>query len=342
MLISPALTAPSLAMQGQNITVKWTAIIGATSYTLQRKANTDADWVQVYSGADLTFTEAVGTWSSVQYRVQAVFSASAGGWATSASIPVMSASVLVISGQDGDLGMLANDVPYTISTDTGNQIAVRTTVNGAEIFDDMVASGTAETIPVLDLINGSGTIVIEASVETDSGPVSATRTWTYTKAPITFPNSGSVGQLQKDGKNVWPITLAEAVRMPAKLGGSLDKTIESLAPLMLSGAKIEVGSYVGTGTYGVDNPNTLTFGFEPKLLLIREIKYDLTQFNNATYIDCFALDSEYLPNAQLYHFDIFLHCYAKKIGNTVYWYSTQSNSYQCNTETYIYKYMAIG
>ena len=278
-LMTPAMTVPSIAMQSQNITVNWTSIDGATSYTLQRKADTDDDWVQVYSGADLTFTEAVGTWSSVQYRVNAVFSSGTGEWATSSSIPVMSASALVISGQDEDLGTLVNDVPYTISTDTGNQIAVKTTVNGAVIFDDMVASGTAERIPVLDLISGSGTIVIEASVETDSGPVSATRTWTYTKAPITFPNSGSVGQLQKDGKNVWPITLAEAIRMPAKLGGSLDKTIETLAPLMLSGAKIEAGSYVGTGTYGSSNPNRLTFSGKPVLVFIAK---DLTNYlNNA-------------------------------------------------------------
>ena len=32
--------------------------------------------------------------------------------------------------------------------------------------------------------------------------------------------------------------------------------------------KIAAGSYVGTGTYGADNPNTLTFEFEPKLVLV--------------------------------------------------------------------------
>ena len=34
--------------------------------------------------------------------------------------------------------------------------------------------------------------------------------------------------------------------------------------------KIETGSYVGTGTYGQSNPNTLTFEFEPKALFIQE------------------------------------------------------------------------
>ena len=33
-------------------------------------------------------------------------------------------------------------------------------------------------------------------------------------------------------------------------------------------AKIQTGSYIGTGTYGSNNPNTLTFDFEPKLLIV--------------------------------------------------------------------------
>lgn len=36
----------------------------------------------------------------------------------------------------------------------------------------------------------------------------------------------------------------------------------------VSGVKIETGSYVGTGTYGQANPNTLTFGFVPQMLVV--------------------------------------------------------------------------
>lgn len=34
-------------------------------------------------------------------------------------------------------------------------------------------------------------------------------------------------------------------------------------------AKIQTGSYVGTGTYGPDNPCSLTFDFEPKLIFLQ-------------------------------------------------------------------------
>lgn len=258
-LLAPTLTVPQMVMQGQSATISWSAISGADSYTLQRKANTDADWTQVYSGANLSYSETVGTWTSLQYRVQAVFDGTPGGWATSDSIQIVSASALVISGQDGDLGTVVNDIPYSISTDTGNQITATITVNSAVIFSGNVGNSTSDTIPVLDLVNGTGTIVIEASVQASGGPVSAVRTWTYTKAPITFPNAGSVAQLTKDGKNIFPKTLAECVRLP---GG---KTLDEVAAFP---AQVYTGSYVGTGTSGASNPNTLTFPFKPQMVFV--------------------------------------------------------------------------
>ena len=42
--------------------------------------------------------------------------------------------------------------------------------------------------------------------------------------------------------------------------------------LKLPGVQIETGSYVGTGTHGRSNPNSLTFGFEPKLVVILPTK----------------------------------------------------------------------
>lgn len=257
--LAPTLTVPSQVMQGQQVTINWTAITGADSYTVQRKANTDTDWTQVYSGTALTFSETVGTWTSLQYRVQAVFDGTPGGWAESAAIPVVSASALVISGTDGDLGTVVNDIPYSISTDTGNQITATITVNSAVIFSGNVGNSTSDTIPVLDLVNGTGTIVIEASVTASGGPVSAVRTWTYTKTLITFPNAGSVAQLTKEGENIFPKTLAECVRLP---GG---KTLDEVTAFP---CQVYTGSYVGTGTSGQNNPTTLTFPFEPKIVFI--------------------------------------------------------------------------
>lgn len=317
-ILAPTLTVPSLAMQGENITVNWTAVDNATSYTLQRKANTDTDWVQAYSGSALTFTEAVGTWTSVQYQVQAVFSSGAGGWATSPSIPVVSASALVISGTDSDLGTLTTDVPYTVSSDTGNPITLKRTVNGNLVATLTVQSGFAYTIPVMDLPTGSGTIVISATVNasTGGGTVSATRTWTYTKTPTTFPSSGGVANLTQNGQNVLPITISDAVRVPTAWGGSLDKALELLLPVV-NAAVVSVGSYVGTGTYGADDPNTLTFTDEPQVVTIygggQTLVISSTDTSSPSYIS----------------------------GKTATWYSTTSAADQMNSDGVTYSYVAV-
>lgn len=260
-LLSPTLTVPELAMQGQSVAVSWSELEGADSYTLQRKADTDADWVQMYTGAGLTFTETAGAWTSVQYRVQAVFGGVPGGWAQSAAIPVVSAAALVISGQDGDLGTLVSDVPYSVSTDTGKQIRLTLLVNGAEVYTRMIDSGYANRVLILDLAAGTGTITLKAEVQADSGTVSAVRSWTYTKAAIPF-ETGRVDVmrlLDAGGTVQYPATVAEAVRLPG--GKTLDQVTQYPA-------QVVTGSYVGTGTYGADNPNTLSFVFAPKLALV--------------------------------------------------------------------------
>ena len=159
--LAPTLTVPQMVMQGQSATISWSAIEGPDSYTLQRKSSADADWTQVYSGANLSYSETVGTWTSLQYRVQAVFDGTAGGWATSDPIQIVSASALVISGQDGDLGTLVNDVPYSISSDqTSPTIDVTVEVNGGEYAAFQATSGQTYTIGVLDLPTGTGSIVL--------------------------------------------------------------------------------------------------------------------------------------------------------------------------------------
>ena len=229
-ILAPDLTVPQMVMQGQQATISWSASEGADSYTLQRKANTDADWTQVYSGANLSYSETVGTWTSLQYRVQAVFDGTPGGWATSDPIQIVSASALVISGQDGDLGTLVNDVPYSISSDqTSPTIDVTVEVNGGEYASFQATSGQTYKVGVLDLPTGTGSIVITASTTVSESPVTVTRTWTYSKTAQTFPNSGSVATLTKEGNVVYPETLIEAVRASmTPWGGNLSTALNLL------------------------------------------------------------------------------------------------------------------
>ena len=221
------LTVPSIVMQGQGIPISWSQADGADGYILERKADSGA-WTQVYSGANLSYADTAGSWSTVQYRVKAGADGTYGDYTTSAAVQVAAASALVISGQDGSLGTVTADIPYTVSTDTGSQISLVQTVNGAQMYSGQVTSGAAQSIPVMELPSGNGTIVLTATVQTGSGPVSAARTWTYNKTPVSFPAAGGVAQLTKSGANLLPKTLAEAVRTNPFWGGSLDKALDKL------------------------------------------------------------------------------------------------------------------
>lgn len=216
-------------MQSQPVNISWASVDGADSYILQRKADS-GEWTQIYAGALTSYTDTAGSWSTVQYQVCGVFDGTNGAFAQSDSIPVVAASALVISGTDGNLGTITNDIPYSINTDTGNPVTLVRTVNGAQVDTATVQNGFIYNIPVLDLPTGTNTIVITATVTASTGPVTVTRTWTYTKAAASFPTSGGVALLTKNGQNVFPMTLAEAVKtIGGPLGGNLSTALNKLA-----------------------------------------------------------------------------------------------------------------
>lgn len=206
-----AITVPVQAMQGNQLAVSWPAVDGADGYILDRKANTDADWVQVYSGADLTFSETAGTWESVQYRVKSGANGKYGEYTISSLVDVVPVSILVISGSDGGLGTLTNDVQYVVSS-SGTSALTVTESAGRTTRTFTATNGATIRIPVIELPTGTGTIKITASTNPGSGVVTVTRNWTYTKTAPTFANAGSTAQLQQNGKNIFPLTLLECVR----------------------------------------------------------------------------------------------------------------------------------
>lgn len=245
-----AITVPVQAMQGNQLAVSWPAVDGADGYILDRKANTDADWVQVYSGADLTFSETAGTWESVQYRVKSGANGKYGEYTISSLVDVVPVSILVISGSDGSLGTLTNDVQYVVSS-SGTSALTVTESAGRTTRTFTATNGATIRIPVIELPTGTGTIKITASTNPGSGVVTVTRNWTYTKTAPTFANAGSTAQLQQNGKNIFPLTLLECVRggenlAPGGFGlGTAAATVTDLNQTVLSGWYSCVGSSNG-------------------------------------------------------------------------------------------------
>lgn len=214
--ISPIPAAPSSVdvpaqvMVGKPISISWSAVDGAVSYSLERNADSGG-WSQIYSGANTSYTDTAGEWENAQYRVRAYANGVYSDYVTSETVPVAPLSALVISGSDGSLGTLTNDVQYVVSSSGTSALTVIEST-GRSIRTFTATNGATIKIPVMDLPTGNGTIKITASTNPGSGVVTVTRNWTYSKTAPTFADTGSTAQLQQNGKNIFPLTLLECVR----------------------------------------------------------------------------------------------------------------------------------
>ena len=350
------ISTPLMVMEGKQIAISFDPVSIATSYILQRKTNANSSWTQIYSGGNTSFSDTAGSWTSVQYRVCAVSSGVSSDYTTSASVEIVPKSALVISGADGDLGILTNDVQYSISSDqTSPTIDATVEVNGGEYAAFQATSGQTYTVSVLDLPTGTGSIVITASTEVSSSPVTVTRTWTYSKTAPTFAEQGGLAQLTQQGQNIWAKTIAEAVRTPGIWGGNLGLALSKLANAVLydpetggfnsiGGAdatipmvSIETGSYVGTGTYGSGNPNSLTFNGSPKIVFMKQSP---PSGSNPGKADVFLI----YPGTS-FVFDgnrSMLEITVQWEQNKVKWYSNAANTqFNENGETYVYAAITI-
>ena len=109
-------------------------------------------------------------------------------------------------------------------------------------------------------------------------------------------------------------------------------------------AKIQTGSYVGTGTHGADNPCSLTFDFVPKFLYVKSIDSSSAGF--------------FLPHTLTNTFKYFAYqgftqntviqsgnCFGKMEGTALSWYNiaTANNAAgeQLNNNKSTYHYIAL-
>ena len=109
-------------------------------------------------------------------------------------------------------------------------------------------------------------------------------------------------------------------------------------------ANIAAGSYVGTGTFGETNPNSLTFGFKPQLVIISYT----TEALGCYAFPAFSLGSTYRTKSYYYwgahnlsNTALNATRTAKISGNTLIWYSDNAD-FQLNYRNTRYNYLAIG
>ena len=124
-----------------------------------------------------------------------------------------------------------------------------------------------------------------------------------------------------------------------------NKDITSKVIETVGGAKIQVLSYIGTGTYGSSNPNLLTFDFIPKIVTIGYIDYQYSsdeypylRYINFIYPAPQSSQSGRSGSYYMYH-------NVKWKEETLIWYasgSSPSSSGQLNESNKLYYVVAIG
>lgn len=159
----------------------------------------------------------------------------------------------------------------------------------------------------------------------------------YAQVVSTTPSSdGEWEYIQSNERNTYPDSGVQDGYEYQYLGVPFENAIGP--------AKIETGSYTGTGTYGQSNPTSLSFNFVPKILLIQKVNpslgYGATDglvflIKGSTSFFFYTNGSDNGTNT-ITHWD-----------TTVSWYLTMSTNYQYDAaeeqlNSGTYNYVAIG
>nr|DAE36998.1 MAG TPA: hypothetical protein [Bacteriophage sp.] len=160
-------------------------------------------------------------------------------------------------------------------------------------------------------------------------------------------NAGDVWFIPSDATIDWMNTCVSTNKRQPVTGYAAipaGTTIEYLGKLG-DKAQVQVVSYVGTGTYGESNPNSLTFDFVAKFIMElgsssdKEGIYFSSEGGVATIPN--FLDNDYRSRCG---FGDLAYSWCKKSvdGKTITWYSTRDQYKQHNSSGVTYYYVAIG
>ena len=125
--------------------------------------------------------------------------------------------------------------------------------------------------------------------------------------------------------------------LPAKITQDGEDITDKVKGLV-GGAQIAIGSYTGTNTYGSSNPNSLTFEFEPKLVLIY---VDSVSGANGYFSHGVAIKGSTVMWA---YGRAAYRCHTTWSGKTLSWYSEHPNYTSIGQLNYgiLYRYIAFG
>lgn len=181
-------------------------------------------------------------------------------------------SVQTLAHQDADGNWVLNDPP----PDKGMEL-LKCCMSTADSTDTY--ANNKVTPAAINAVNKAGdTMTGNITISTESYPTAYLRSRSLSRETRITKSSCTELQDLQDNNNYTSLALApettsekNLLRLLTKTNGATTVERQVLHTGNLSSlgvAKIATGSYDGTGTYGADNPCTLTFEFVPKLVII--------------------------------------------------------------------------
>lgn len=208
-----------------------------------------------------------------------------------------------------------------------------------------------------ELVSTLGILVGKFAKCTDT--VSGTTIGIPENTIVFFPEDAVVTKTTRDGDTVAVINKYQSVEGHKKIPagtttdyltstdrnayteGTVDNTTITYLGQLGGGARIEVGSYVGTGTYGSLNPITLTFVGIPKLVIVEREQRSGNSYSNGLgvffYGQKIAQVHWNLRGSGSSNANVVL----SWNQNAVSWYGNDSSAH-LNDENTTYHYIAIG
>ena len=112
--------------------------------------------------------------------------------------------------------------------------------------------------------------------------------------------------------------------MISQINSGVNSEISGVLAQLGTKAKIQTGSYVGTGTHGAGNPCSLTFDFVPKFLYIKSTNSSSAGFflpHTLTNTFTYCAYQGFSQNTAIQSSN----CYGKMEGTTLLWYNKMSS-----------------
>ena len=138
-----------------------------------------------------------------------------------------------------------------------------------------------------------------------------------------------------------PVLMADFNADNAKI----DQAIKSASDLLAAAPRIATGSYVGDGEYGSEHPNTLTFPFAPKLVIIlsEDNNYFGTTGSDPNVYNSWMMAMPGVTKTLLGSYNSNAENVIQFQGSTMTWWCLEAAPHaQCNDEGVSYFYFAIG